>query len=42
MQPYGCILKFENNVYVVDVLETKKAQEKVESLVNKLYKKNKQ
>jgi len=37
----GCVLKFENEVYIVDELETKKAQEKVKNLVDKLYKKNK-
>lgn len=35
----GCILKFENGVYIVDEIETKKAQEKVKGLVDKLYKK---
>lgn len=39
MPKYGCILKFENGVYLVDELETKKAQEKVKDLVNKLYRK---
>ena len=39
MRKYGCILKLENGIYVVDEIETKKAQEKVKNLVNKLYKK---
>lgn len=39
MRPYGCILKYENDLYIVDELETKKAREKVKDLVNKLYKK---
>ena len=39
MPKSGSILKFENNLYIVDELETKKAQEKVKNLVDKLYKK---
>lgn len=35
----GCILKLENGLYIVDELETKKAQEKVRTLVDELYKK---
>lgn len=35
----GFILKLENDVYVVDEIETKKTQEKVKNLIDKLYKK---